>query len=70
MVVIIYCYLGCDDEVTTLNENREDHDVDIFIIQKVQDTEASGKSWLPRSILVRATTHRCSSYIDLAMVPR
>ena len=27
--------------------------------------EASGKNWVPRSLLVRATTHRCSSYIDL-----
>ena len=36
MVVIIYCYIGCEDEV---NENKEDdHDVDIFnIIQNVQD---------------------------------
>ena len=32
--------------------------------------EASGKNWVPRSILVRATKHRCSSYMDLAMVPR
>ena len=41
MVVIIYCYIGCEAEVTTLKrEQREDHhDVDIFnIIQKVQDT--------------------------------
>ena len=44
MVVIIYCYMGYEDEVTTLkreqrDENREDHDVDIFdIIQKVQET--------------------------------
>ena len=32
MVVIIYCYIGCEDkEVTTLKrEQREDHDVDIF----------------------------------------
>ena len=38
MVVIIYCYIGCESEVTTCNENREDYDVDIFnIIQKVQD---------------------------------
>ena len=39
MVVIIDCYIGCEYEVTTLkrNENREDHDIDIFnIIQKVQ----------------------------------
>ena len=88
MVVIIYCCIGYEDEVTTLKvEHREDHDVDIFIIQKVQDTvihlevdeeqweitqgsKASGKNRVPRSILVRATTHRCSSYIDLAMVPR
>ena len=39
MVVIIYCYIGCEDEVTTLKrEHRGGHDVDIFIIQKVQDT--------------------------------
>ena len=41
MVVIIYCHIGCEDEVTTLkrNENREDHDVDIFnVIHKVQGT--------------------------------
>ena len=38
MVVIIYCYIGCEAEVTTWKRNREDHDVDIFIIQKVQDT--------------------------------
>ena len=43
MVVIIYCYIGCEDQVTinTLkrNENREDHDVDILnVIQKVQGT--------------------------------
>ena len=38
MEVIISCYIGCEDEVTTLNENAEDHDVDIFNIQKVQDT--------------------------------
>ena len=31
MVVIIYCYIGCE-------EDTEDHNVDIFIIQKVQDT--------------------------------
>ena len=41
MVVIISCYIGCDDEVTTAlkrNENRKDYDVDIFnVIQKVQD---------------------------------
>ena len=40
MVVIIYCYIGCEHEVTTLKrEQRGGHDVDIFIIiQKVQDT--------------------------------
>ena len=39
MVVIIYCYIDCEDEVTTLKrEHSEDHDVDIFIIQKAQDT--------------------------------
>ena len=37
MVVIIYCYIGCDDEVTTtLNENREDHDIDIFITESTR----------------------------------
>ena len=34
-----------------------------------QGSKRQGKQWVPRSILVRATTHRCSSYIDLAMVP-
>ena len=38
MVVIIYCYIGCEDEVTTLKREHKYHDVDIFIIQKVQDT--------------------------------
>ena len=39
VVIIYYCYIGCDEEVTTLRrEQREGHDVDIFIIQKVQDT--------------------------------
>ena len=39
MVVIIYCYVGCEDEVTTLKrEQRGGHDVDIFVIQKVKDT--------------------------------
>ena len=39
IVVILYCYIGCENEVTTLKrEHREEgHDVDIFIIQKVQD---------------------------------
>ena len=37
----VTCYIGCDDKVTTRvhrSENREGRDVDIFIIQKVQDT--------------------------------
>ena len=39
MVVIIYCYIGCEDKVTTLKREQRDHDVDIFnIIQKVKDT--------------------------------
>ena len=38
MAVIIYCYIGCEAVVTTLKQNRQDHDVDIFnIIQKVKD---------------------------------
>ena len=28
--------------------------------------EASGWNWVPHSLLVRATAHRCSSYVDLA----
>ena len=36
MAVIIYCYIGCGAEVTTLKREREDHGVDIFnIIQEV-----------------------------------
>ena len=38
MVVIIYCYIGCKTKSLHRNENREGHNVDIFIIQKVQDT--------------------------------
>ena len=40
MVVIIYCYIGCEDEVTTLKREQRGpgHDIDIFIIQKVRDT--------------------------------
>ena len=44
MVVIIYCYIGCEDEVTTTahietRTKRTHDDVDIFnVIQKVQDT--------------------------------
>ena len=39
MVVIIDCNIVCDDKVITLKqEQREGHDLDIFIIQKVQDT--------------------------------
>ena len=41
MVVIIYCYIGCEDEVTTLKREQRGPmiDVDIFnVIQKVQDT--------------------------------
>ena len=40
-IVIIYCYIGCEDEVTTLKRERRGPmiDVDIFnVIQKVQDT--------------------------------
>ena len=38
-IVIIYCYIGCEDEVTTLErEQKRAHDVDIFnVIQTVQD---------------------------------
>ena len=38
MVVIIYCYIGCEDEVATLKREQRGPYVDIFnIIQKVQD---------------------------------
>ena len=50
MVVIIYCYIGCEDEVTTLKREQRTHDVDIFnVIQKVQDTvihlEVDDEQW-------------------------
>ena len=37
-------------------EQMEDH---------TRKYEASGWNWVPRSTLLRATTHRCSSYVDL-----
>ena len=87
VVVIIYCYIGCEDEVTTLNREHRGHDVDIFIAQKVQDTvihlEVDEEQWkITQGSKRQAETtgflaqylsglrHRCSSYIDLAMVPR
>ena len=43
-VIILYCYVGCEVEVTTLKREQRGPNVDIFnIIQKVQDTVITWK---------------------------
>ena len=53
-IVIIYCYIGCEDKVSTIvyieTRTKRAHDLDIFnVIQKVQDTvihlEVDEKQW-------------------------